>query len=62
MPEDLGPGWRGQEALTNVRKHAPRTPNRVRVLGRPGEGLTVEKPPTGRRYPHSRPGTAPTWC
>ncbi|MFG2990484.1 sensor histidine kinase [Streptomyces sp. NPDC048257] len=31
-----------QEALTNVRKHAPGAPVDVRVTGGPGDGLTVE--------------------
>ncbi|MEV2277923.1 histidine kinase [Nocardiopsis sp. NPDC049922] len=43
-----------QEALTNVRKHAPGADTRVRVAGGPGEGLTVEVrngPATAARAP-----------
>ncbi|MFD4868447.1 sensor histidine kinase [Streptomyces sp. NPDC058412] len=46
-----------QEALTNVRKHAPGAAVDVRVAGGPGDGLTVEvrnAPPPG---PDRAPGT-----
>ncbi|EFL20094.1 histidine kinase [Streptomyces sp. C] len=48
-----------QEALTNVRKHAPGAPADVRVTGGAGEGLTVEvtNPPPGTRS--AVPGHAP---
>ncbi|MBW5485163.1 sensor histidine kinase [Streptomyces bambusae] len=42
-----------QEALTNVRKHAPGAAVDVRVAGGPGEGLTVE-------IANARPPGAPT--
>ncbi|UNO39404.1 histidine kinase [Streptomyces sp. MST-110588] len=44
VPEDLGrTAYRiVQEGLTNARKHAPDAPVRVRISGRPGEGLDVE--------------------
>ncbi|WP_028646733.1 sensor histidine kinase [Nocardiopsis sp. CNT312] len=42
-----------QEALTNVRKHAPGADTRVRVAGGPGEGLTLEV----RNGPAASPGT-----
>ncbi|MER6313177.1 histidine kinase [Streptomyces sp. NPDC001581] len=47
-----------QEALTNVRKHAPGAAVDVRVAGGPGDGLTVEvrnAPPPG---PDRAPGTS----
>ncbi|MEU9716477.1 histidine kinase [Streptomyces sp. NPDC047976] len=48
-----------QEALTNVRKHAPGAPADVRVTGGAGEGLTVEvtNPAPGTRP--AAPGHAP---
>ncbi|WKD36165.1 sensor histidine kinase [Streptomyces xanthophaeus] len=44
-----------QEALTNVRKHAPGAAADVRVTGGPGDGLTVEV----RNTPPPGPDTAP---
>ncbi|KOU18648.1 sensor histidine kinase [Streptomyces sp. WM6368] len=48
-----------QEALTNVRKHAPGAQVDVRVTGGPGEGLTVEVRDTGRPGPDPARGTVP---
>ncbi|MER6254942.1 histidine kinase [Streptomyces sp. NPDC001584] len=48
-----------QEALTNVRKHAPGAAADVRVTGGPGDGLTVEVRNTRPPGPDPVPGTAP---
>ncbi|WP_079404009.1 sensor histidine kinase [Streptomyces sp. 3211] len=48
-----------QEALTNVRKHAPGAHVDVRVTGGPGDGLTVEVRDTGRPGPDPARGTVP---
>ena len=48
-----------QEALTNVRKHAPGTVADVRVTGAPGAGLTLEvrnPPPAGEEHAPPLPG------
>jgi signal transduction histidine kinase len=48
-----------QEALTNVRKHAPGTVASVRVEGGPGTGLTIEvrnPPPAGGEHAVPLPG------
>ncbi len=48
-----------QEALTNVRKHAPGADVDVRVTGGPGDGLTVEVRDTGPAGPDPALGTVP---
>ncbi|MFI8340994.1 sensor histidine kinase [Streptomyces sp. NPDC085639] len=48
-----------QEALTNVRKHAPGAHVDVRVAGGPGDGLTVEVRDTGPAGPDPARGTVP---
>ncbi|MER6444942.1 two-component sensor histidine kinase [Streptomyces venezuelae] len=48
-----------QEALTNVRKHAPGAAADVRVTGGPGDGLTVEVRNTRPPGPDPARGTVP---
>ncbi|MER7821249.1 histidine kinase [Streptomyces sp. NPDC096097] len=48
-----------QEALTNVRKHAPGAAAHVRVTGGPGDGLTVEVRNTRPPGPDPARGAAP---
>ncbi|MEV7557241.1 histidine kinase [Streptomyces sp. NPDC089795] len=48
-----------QEALTNVRKHAPGAAAHVRVTGAPGDGLTVEIRNTRPPGPDPARGTVP---
>ncbi|MFF3672852.1 sensor histidine kinase [Streptomyces sp. NPDC002120] len=47
-----------QEALTNVRKHAPGSDVDVRVAGGPGDGITVEVRNTRPPGPDRAPGAA----
>ncbi|WP_030772827.1 MULTISPECIES: sensor histidine kinase [unclassified Streptomyces] len=48
-----------QEALTNVRKHAPGATAHVRVIGGPGDGLTVEVRNTRPPGPDPARGAVP---